>query len=87
LNANGFHEFIRWIDATDAFLVLDVNENGIIDDGSELFGDSMLLPNGSRALCGFDALRAFDSDNDGKVGINDEIFASLKLLTGAGQLV
>ena len=23
LNANGFHEFTRWIDKTDAFLVLD----------------------------------------------------------------
>ena len=39
LNANGFHESTRWIDKTDAFLVLDKNFNGKADDGSELFGD------------------------------------------------
>ena len=43
LNANGFHEFTRWIDGTDAFLVLDKNFNGKADDGSELFGDVMTL--------------------------------------------
>ena len=49
LNANGFHEYTRWIDKTDAFLVLDKNFNGKADDGSELFGDAMILPDGSRA--------------------------------------
>ena len=87
LNANGFHEFTRWISETDAFLVLDANANGIIDDGSEMFGDSMRLPDGSIALSGFEALRAYDSNSDGKIDLNDEIFASLKLFTGAGQLV
>ena len=31
LNANGFHEFTRWIDKTDAFLVLDKNFNSKAD--------------------------------------------------------
>ena len=56
LNANGFHEFTRWIDKTDAFLVLDKNFNGKADDGGELFGDAMTLPDGSVALTGFEGI-------------------------------
>ena len=61
LNANGFHEFTRWIDKTDAFLVLDKKFNGKADNGSELFGDAMTLPDGSVAL------RECDSNGDGKI--------------------
>ena len=86
LNANGFHEFTRWIDKTDAFLVLDKNFNGKADDGSELFGDAMTLPDGSLALTGFDALKAYDSNGDGKIDASDEIYASLKVLTGEGKM-
>ena len=86
LNANGFHEFTRWIDKTDAFLVLDKNFNGKADNGSELFGDVMTLPDGSKALTGFDALRAYDSNGDGKIDASDEIYASLKVLTGEGKM-
>lgn len=87
LNASGFHEMTRWINETDAFLVIDINENGVIDNGREMFGDAMVLPDGSLALCGFNALTAYDSNGDGKIDVNDEIFSSLKLLTGAGQLI
>ena len=86
LNANGFHEFTRWIDKTDAFLVLDKNFNGKADNGSELFGDVMTLPDGSLALTGFDALRAYDSNGDGKIDASDDIYASLKVLTGEGKM-
>ena len=86
LNANGFHEFTRWIDKTDAFLVLDKNFNGKADDGGELFGDAMTLPDGSLALTGFDALKAYDSNGDGKIDASDEIYASLKVLTGEGKM-
>ena len=77
LNSNGFHEFTRWIDKTDAFLVLDKNFNGKADNGSELFGDVMTLPDGSKALTGFDALRAYDSNGDGKIDASDEIYWTL----------
>ena len=86
LNANGFHEFTRWIDKTDAFLVLDKNFNGKADNGGELFGDAMTLPDGSLALTGFDALKAYDSNGDGKIDASDEIYASLKVLTGEGKM-
>ena len=86
MNANGFHEFTRWIDKTDAFLVLDKNFNGKADNGGELFGDAMTLPDGSLALTGFDALRVYDSNGDGKIDASDEIYASLKVLTGEGKM-
>ena len=53
--------------------MLDKNFNGKADDGSELFGDVMTLPDGSRALRGFDALRAYDSNGDGKIDAADAV--------------
>ena len=85
-DANGFHELAAWIDPDDAFLVLDLNGNGIINNGSEMFGTATVLPNGLLALDGWDALRQYDINKDGKIDANDEIFASLKVLTGSGQL-
>jgi hypothetical protein len=87
LAGDGFHEYTRWINETDAFLVLDINNNDIIENGREMFGDNMILPDGSVALSGFEALRFYDSNKDGKIDANDEIFSNLKFLTGAGQLI
>jgi len=84
--ANGMHEWATWIDADDAFLVLDLNNDGIINNGSEMFGTSTMLPNGKLALDGWHALRKYDTNGDGKIDINDEIFASLMVLTGDGRL-
>ena len=52
----------------------------------QLFGDAMPLPDSSIALTGFDALRAYDSNGDGKIDVSDEIYASLKVLTGEGKM-
>ena len=86
LNANGFHEFTRWIDKTGAFLVLDKNFNGKADDESELFGDAITLPDRSGAPTSFHALRTYDSNGDGKIDASDEIYASLKVLMGKGKM-
>jgi len=46
----------------------------------------VILPDGTRVLRGFDALRFFGSNYDGRIDAGGEIFASLKVLTGAGYL-
>lgn len=53
------------------FLALDKNENGIIDNGSELFG-----PKTSK---GFEELKQYDSDKNNWIDENDFIFNSLKI--------
>ena len=39
-NSNGFAESTGWAKPDDGLLVLDRNNNGIIDNGTELFGDN-----------------------------------------------
>jgi len=51
------------------FLAVDWNGDGIINDGSELFGPS--------TGCGFSELRKYDTDNNGWIDENDEIFDKL----------
>ena len=53
------------------FLALDLNEDGIINDGSELFG----VKSGD----GFADLAAYDSDGNGWIDENDDIFSKLKV--------
>ncbi|ABS51862.1 type I secretion target GGXGXDXXX repeat-containing protein [Campylobacter hominis] len=85
LDNNGFKEATSWIDNNDAFITIDKNNNGAIDNGSELFGNKSISNNAyaytnPNAKNGFEALSEFDSNNDGIIDINDEKFANLNLL-------
>jgi len=51
------------------FLAVDWNGDGIINDGSELFGPS--------TGCGFSELRQYDTDGNGWIDSGDEIFDKL----------
>ena len=46
---NGFAEKTGWVDRDDGLLVVDWNNNDLIDNGSELFGNSTLLTNSQKA--------------------------------------
>ncbi len=78
-----------WISPDDAFLVLDRNGNGTIDNGTELFGDSTPVPDGQggtrNAVDGFDALAAQDTNADGVVNNQDANFANLRLWRDLNQ--
>jgi hypothetical protein len=63
----------------DAFLALDANGNGLIDSGRELFGDQ----NGARN--GFEELRRYDSNEDGRINKDDERFEELLLWADDGD--
>lgn len=86
LDCNGMAERINWIQGDDAFLAYDRNEDGIINDGRELFGDNTLLKNGEKALNGFEALAEFDSNLDGKIDNNDTDFSKLLVWMDSDKL-
>jgi hypothetical protein len=67
VDADGILDLISWTSATqlDGFLALDRNENGLIDDGGELFGNHTLLSSGDKATNGYVALAEFDKQNHG----------------------
>ena len=62
---DGFAESSAWVDENDGILAIDKNSDGLINDGSEIFGDNYVKEDGSLASSGFDALKDLDSNNDG----------------------
>ena len=63
----------------DGLLVRDINGNGMLDSGKELFGDQTTLKNGSNALNGFQALADLDDNHDGKIDSNDAAYTQLRV--------
>ncbi len=78
-DANGFAESSGWVAGDDGLLVRDLNGNGRIDSGRELFGNETLLPDGQKASNGFVALQALDENSDGKLDSQDSAWASLQV--------
>lgn len=71
LDADGSSESLTQLANNSAFLALDRNGNGQIDDGNELFG--------ARSGNGFAELSALDEDGNGILDEADSGFASLRL--------
>jgi hypothetical protein len=74
-----------WVRGDDALLVRDVNRNGRVDDGSELFGQAT---GGEAFADGFAALRAFDESGDGAIDATDPVYDELLVwndLDGDGE--
>ncbi len=74
IDADGETDRMGFVRGDDAFLALDRNGNGRIDNGRELFGDQ----HGARN--GFEELAKFDGNRDGRIDSADSIFSSLRLL-------
>lgn len=89
MNGNGFSESMGWVAPSDGLLVQDLNNDGQITSGAELFGDETLLANGAKASGAFEALADLDLNADGRVDAQDAAFASLRLwrdLNSNGQV-
>jgi hypothetical protein len=68
-----------WVSSGDGLLVLDRNHDGVINDGSELFGSSTKLASGAKAPDGYAALRELDTNHDGVISSADAVYADLRL--------
>ena len=83
ITGTGQVEQLSWTCAgsDDAFLAMDRNGNGSIDNGTELFGNftPQPLPLDGRARNGFWALTELDSNADGKIDSKDATFSRLLL--------
>ncbi len=71
IDCDGVEDEISRLIEGSGFLALDLDEDGIINDGSELFG--------ACSSDGFRDLAAYDSDNDGWIDEDDEVFEKLRI--------
>jgi hypothetical protein len=79
LDADGDKEQINFVAPGSGFLVFDRNQDGKVNNGSELFGPT--------SGDGFQELAALDGDGNGWIDENDTAFEQLQLWSrdGAGQ--
>ncbi|MFA7275357.1 MAG: calcium-binding protein [Pseudobdellovibrionaceae bacterium] len=73
LDADGMREASGWVTGGDGLLAIDLNADGIINDNSELFGNTENVSNG------FGKLGSYDSNGDGQITAADAAFSLLKV--------
>ena len=71
LDSDGKEDKIKSLAPGNGFLALDINSDGKVNDGSELFG--------TKSGNGFEELSRFDSDGDGWIDEDDDIFDKLRV--------
>lgn len=71
-----------WVRGDTALLAIDKNENGRIDDATELFGN---VTNGTTHADGYAALAEYDDNGDGMIDAKDRVFSHLVLWKAASS--
>ena len=85
IRADGHPQQIPWTaDTRNGYLVLDRNGNGLVDDGSELFGNVTPQPHSAHPN-GFLALAQYDWNGDGVIDSRDPIYSFLRIWVDANH--
>ena len=79
VNADGTSNRTGWVSPEDGLLVRDLSGDGVINDGSELFGSGTSDGQGGRAGDGFEALSLLDDNRDGVIDSNDAAWSELRV--------
>lgn len=73
INSDGTEESVSFVKGGSGFLAIDINSDGKVNDGSELFGPA----SGN----GFTELSAYDSDHNSWIDENDPAYGMLRIWT------
>ncbi len=97
IDGDGLIDTITWLsrEHRQAFLARNLNQNGAIDSGRELFGNVTRLQSGEIAQHGFEALAEYDANDNGAIDPGDPAWDELDLwfdenhdgVTDTGELV
>jgi hypothetical protein len=74
-----------WVAPTDGLLVRDLSGDGLINNGTELFGNATVLADGSTASDGYQALAELDSNHDGVISAADAAYSQLGVWVDANS--
>ncbi len=86
IDGDGTPDWVTWVlpGGEDPFLAIDLNGDGEIADGRELFGSGSEIPGEGRAAHGFAALKYYDQaaaggNEDGVISAEDAVWGHLLL--------
>lgn len=84
-DADGIATATGWVATGNGILALDLDGNGKIDSGKEIFGNNTLLSNGATAKDGYVALANLDTNRDNLISQADELFGRLQVWQDLNQ--
>ena len=92
LNGDGTPDHITWTNSAtmEGFLWVNLTGKNRVDNGSELFGIGTVLPNGSKATDGFQALAIYDElsqggNGDHVINAQDDVWNKLRVWIDANH--
>jgi hypothetical protein len=85
ITGTGVSQKTGWVAEGEGLLVLDPN-NAPLTSGTQLFGQGMTLENGQKAVNGYQALSALDTNGDGVINSSDAAFSELKVWVDTGNV-
>lgn len=81
MDNDGTRDLTGWAGADDGILAIDLNGNGLIDDGSEI----SFQPDLDGAVSDLEGLRAYDSNEDGFINADDLHFEDFRIWQDVNQ--